>query len=111
MKIKVLYKQVGKPAEVREIEDDHKVLHEMCGGDFSASPVTSFVSLPELRNVWVHYHDTGKLIGLPLNCYIGAEPLVGNVVFYAADIEGAGIDLTANQIGALCTHVIKGVRQ
>lgn len=111
MKIKVFYKRVGKPPVVCEIEDDYKVLQEMCGGCFSASPVTSFVSLPELRNVWVYYHDTGKLIGLPFNCYIGAEPLVGHVVFYAADAEGAGMDLTAKQIGLLLMEVIKGVRQ
>ena len=111
MKIKVLYKQVGQRAEEREIEDDHEVLQELCGGHFSASPVSSFVSLSELRNVWVYYHDTGKLIGLPFNCFIGTEPLVGHVVFYAADAEGAGIDLTAKQIGLLLMEVIKGARQ
>lgn len=111
MKIKVLYKQVGKPAEVREIEDDYKVLQELCGGCFSASAVTSFVPLWELRNVFVYYHDTGKLIGLPFNCFIGSEPLVGNVVFYAYDAHGDGIDLTENQITVLalmlaCEHVV-----
>lgn len=97
MKIKIVYKSVGEPAKELEIEDDYKVIRELCGGSFSAYHVTQFVPVPELRNVVLYCHDTGKLIGLPYNCHIGSEPLVGNIVFYAYDRHGAGIDLTKRQ--------------
>ena len=101
MKIKVLYKPVGQPAEIRTIEDDYKVIRELCGGFFSGYSVNSFVSLPELHNVVFYCNDTGKLDGLPPNCFIGKELLVGNILFYAYDKHGNGMDMTTEQISVL----------
>lgn len=105
MKIRVLYKPVGKPSAVREIEDDYKVIQQMCGGCFSAYSVTSFIREPVLRNVVLYCNDTGKLDGLPFNCFIGPEPLVGDIVFYAYDEHGEGIDLTAEQCNILKKYI------
>ncbi|MCI8488053.1 MAG: DUF3846 domain-containing protein [Clostridia bacterium] len=106
MKIKVLYKQVGKPAEVREIEDDHHVIRELIGGPFSGYFVKSFVPDPHLYNVAIFCHDEGKLIGLPANCYIGSELLVGDIVLYAANEHGEGMDITGFQ-ATLLSHYLK----
>lgn len=100
-KIKVLYKEVGKLAQVREIEDDYKVLQELCGGLFSGYGVRQFVSLPELHNVVLYCNDTGKLDGLPPNCFIGEELLVGNILFCAYDEHGEHMDITDEQITVL----------
>lgn len=69
MKVRMGYKVVGKPLEAREIEDDYKVIQELCGGFFSGYSVTQFVDLPELHNVVLYCNDTGKLDGLAPNCY------------------------------------------
>lgn len=102
MTVKVLYKPVGKPAEVREIEDDYKVIQELCGGAFSGYSVRQFVGSSIvagtiLCNVVLYSNDTGKLDGLPLNCFIGPELLVGDVLFYAYDEHGEGMDITGLQ--------------
>lgn len=110
MKVKVLCKQVGKAAELRDVEDDYRVLQQMCGGCFSAYSVTSFVREPDLRNVVIYCNDTGKLDGLPPNCFIGSELFVGDIVFYAYDHEGGGIDLTGYQ-ALLLTMCIKDLRE
>lgn len=97
---KVIVKEVGKPAEVRQIPDTSDAIHAITGY-FSGYSAASFVPFPEFANVMLLCNDTGKLDGLPFNCYFGAEPLVGNVVFAAYDHEGETIDLTQTQITLL----------
>lgn len=106
MKVRMGYKVVGKPLEAREIEDDYKVIQELCGGFFSGYSVTQFVDLPELHNVVLYCNDTGKLDGLAPNCYIGKELLVGNIAFFAFDEHGEHIDITDRQVQLILNNIL-----
>lgn len=105
MKVQTVVKNVSEPAKVCAIEDDYREYQKICGGCFSGYSAYSFLPFPLLRNVMLLCNDTGKLDGLPYNCHIGSEPLVGNVVFVAYGNHGETIDLTDEQqvllLGAL----------
>lgn len=100
---KVLYKPVGKAPYIKVVPDDYKEFQKIVGGVYSGYYVKSFIrdQTGVLSDVMLLCHDEGKLIGLPFNCYIGLEPLVGPILFVAHDNEGNVIDITYEQIRAI----------
>lgn len=96
----VLVKEVDKPAEVRRIPDTWEAIRNITGL-FSGYHVQSFVPFFELKNVMLICNDTGKLDGLPFNCFLGTEMLVGNILFTAYGSNGDSVDLTDLQIDLL----------
>lgn len=78
-KIRVIYKEPGKPAEVREIPNTLEALQEAVGGYIET--LTFATDCAAIVN------EEGKLRGLPANfCFLG-EVLVGNVLFVGVDGE------------------------
>ena len=82
--IKVVYKEPGKSAEVRTIENDLHVLQELVGGWIQMVNIQSDVALI--------CNEEGKLLDLQPNVYVHGigDVVVGPIVFAGVD----GEDLT-----------------
>lgn len=79
-KIRVIFKEPGKQAEVREIPNTLEALQEAVGGYIET--VTFASDCAAIVN------EEGKLRGLPMNIKFLGEVLVGNVLFVGVDGEG-----------------------
>lgn len=78
-KIRVIYKEPGKPAEVREIPNTLEAMQEAVGGYIET--LTFATDCAAIVN------EEGKLRGLPVNFELLGEVLVGNVLFVGVDGE------------------------
>lgn len=94
-KIRVLVKEPGKPAEVREIKNTLKAMQAIVGGNIEALQIT--------ESVICYLNDEGKLIKLAPNFVIMHDITVcdivcGPVVFFRSDGDGNEISLTLTDI-------------
>lgn len=96
-KIRVLVKEPGKPAEVREIENTLKTMQAIVGGNIEALQIT--------ENVICYLNDEGKLLKLAPNFLNLLDVICGTAVFMRADEEGNEIDLTMSDIIFLTEHL------
>lgn len=92
--VKVCIKFVDSAFEICDIADDARVFRDIIGGHFSGYHLSSFHSGFAGQPLMVLCHDEGKLIGLPINFFIGAEPIVGNALIVRYDACGDTVDLT-----------------
>ena len=77
--IRVIFKEPGKTAEVREIPNTLEALQEAVGGYIETMTFTSDCA--------VIVNEEGKLRGLPVNFGFLGDVLVGNVLFVGVDGE------------------------
>ena len=86
--MKVVYREPGKSPEVREIENDLKVLQELVGG---------YIETIRFNGITMIINEEGKLKGLPVNfLMVGngyAQAIVGPVIFCRSE----GFDFTSLQ--------------
>ena len=87
--MKVVYKEPGKSPEVREIDNDLKVLQELVGG---------YIETVRYNNLTMIINEEGKLKGLPINFFVlhgdlSSEAIVGPVIFCRSE----GFDFTSLQ--------------
>lgn len=84
--MKVVYKEPGKSPEVREIDNDLKVLQELVGG---------YIETVRFNDITMIINEEGKLNGLPVNfLMVGngyAQAIVGPVIFCRSE----GFDFTS----------------
>lgn len=94
--IRVLVKEPGKPAEVREIENTLEAFQTIVGGHIEALRITDSLAC--------YIHDEGKLIKLAPNFVIPAfnpakfDIVCGPAVFFRSDGEGNETSLTFTDI-------------
>lgn len=84
--MKVVYREPGKSPEVREIDNDLKVLQELVGG---------YIETVRFNDITMIINEEGKLNGLPVNfLMVGngyAQAIVGPVIFCRSE----GFDFTS----------------
>ncbi len=77
--IKVFVKEPGKPAEVKEIENDWLTFKSLIGGG-----TLEVVTIG--AGIMMYIDDEGKLKDLPFNFRLGtSDYVVGNAVFFGND--------------------------
>lgn len=85
-RMKILYKSPGMAPEVKEIENDLKVLQELVGG---------YIETVRFNGITMIINEEGKLKGLPVNfLMVGngcAQAIVGPVIFCRSE----GVDFTS----------------
>jgi hypothetical protein len=90
--IKVVVKEPGKPAEVKEIENDWLTFKDLIGCEI-------FSSVTIGAGIIMYIDDVGKLKDLPFNFRLGtSDYVVGNAVFFSNDGGEDEQSLTDNQI-------------
>lgn len=94
-KIRVLVKDPGKPAEVREIDNTLEAVQAIVGGNIEALRISD--------SVFCYLNDEGKLINLAPNFVITngrtvSDIVCGPVIFFRSDSEGNEISLTLTDI-------------
>ena len=95
-RIRVLVKEPGKPAEVREIENTLEGFRSIVGGHIEALHITDSLAC--------YIHEEGKLIKLAPNFVIPTysaasfDILCGTAVFFRSDGEGNETSLTFTEI-------------
>lgn len=84
--MKVVYREPGKSPEVREIDNDLKVLQELVGG---------YIETVRFNDITMIINEEGKLNGLPVNFLMVdngcAQAIVGPVIFCRSE----GFDFTS----------------
>ena len=97
MKIRVLVKELGKPAEVREIENTLEAFQAIVGGHIEALRIRDALCC--------YVNEEGKLLNLQPNFIIGrqyvsnVDIIVGTAVFFRSeDDEDSEISLTLTDI-------------
>ena len=97
MKIRVLVKEPGKPAEVREIENTLEAFQAIVGGHIEALRIRD--------DLCCYVNEEGKLLNLQPNFIIGrqyvsnVDIIVGTAVFFRSeDDEDSEISLTLTDI-------------
>lgn len=88
--MKVIVKEVGKNPEVREIENDLKVLNQLVGGYIEVVRVDD--------DILLICNEEGKIQGLPLNFSMGYDAIAGTAVFVSFDGKEDFTDLNDWQI-------------
>ena len=103
---RIVVKEPGKPAEVREVTLDYPTMSDLVGGwiELVRIPLGDGLVLD------MYLNEEGKIEGLPLNFYfppsVGTLPMdcaVGPVFFCNSDSEGLSIGLTQAEIDAVLT--------
>lgn len=94
-KIRVLVKEPGKPAEVREIDNTLEAVQAIVGGHIETLRISD--------SVFCYLNDEGKLINLAPNFVITngrkvCDIVCGPAVFFRSDGEGNEISLTLTDI-------------
>ena len=95
-RIRVLVKEPGKLAEVREIENTLAAVQRIIGGHIEALRIS--------EDIACYMHDEGKLIKLAPNLAVparsasGFDIICGPVMFFRSDGEGNEISLTLTDI-------------
>ena len=95
-KIRVLVKEPGKAAEVREIENTLSALQKIVGGHIEALRIS--------ENIACYIHEEGKLKKLAPNFVVPAEGfgiadiVCGPAVFFRFDFDGSETSLTLTDI-------------
>lgn len=79
-KIKILYKQVGKPCEVREIENTLEAKQELVGG---------LIEIIPFHNVLLVCNEEGKLLNMPPNLLFKYDYIAGDCFFIGDDFENS----------------------
>lgn len=103
-KIRVLVKEPGKPAEVREIENTLEAFRAIVGGHIEAVRISDDIAC--------YINEEGKLQDLapnllvPLQRTAGLEVICGPAVFFRADLEGNETSLTLCDIIA-CDMLVR----
>lgn len=77
--MRVVYKEPGKDAEIRDIKNELDVLQNLVGGWIEC--------LRFIEGVYMILNEEGKLIGLTPNFYYGWDTIVGPVIFVGDDGE------------------------
>ncbi len=96
MMIRVVHKTPGQPAEVVNVDNSLESFQGLLDGGYLEA-----VFYPR-TGVFAYIDEEGKLKGLPLNFYVGSEPIVGPAVFSKTDDEGEDIGLTEAEAAAVC---------
>lgn len=78
--MRILYKEPFKDAEVKEIEDDLKVMQELVGGYIETVKIMNGVDIVMVVN------DMGKINNLKPNIISSQDVIVGNIFFVGIDI-------------------------
>ena len=92
--MKVVVKEPQKEPEIREIENDLKVLQEIVGGHIEV------VRMPFSEDIYIILDDEGKLKGYDPNIlFMRGDVIVGTVIFVASTDEDFD-DLSEDQIDA-----------
>ena len=76
--MRVIYKEVGKPAVFREVENDVKPLQSLVGGYIQAVPF-------DMDGLLLVCNEEGKMSGLQPNFKYHHDTVVGNVFFCRAE--------------------------
>lgn len=85
-KIRVVVKEPHRPAEIREVEPDHRAFNQIVGG------YIEFVRLT--TNVGFYANEEGLLKDLPYNIYCNGQPIAGAIVVVRYDAEGNELSLS-----------------
>ena len=77
-KIKIIFKEPGKPCEVKEIENELKVLQELVGG---------LIEVINFDDLLLICNEEGKLMNLEPNLLFEFDYIAGNCLLVGDDFE------------------------
>ena len=91
--IRVLIKQAGEKARIRQIDDDYKAMQEIVGGHLAHLMLT--------KDLTMLVDDDGKLKHREPNFVTDFDVILGTVIFAGVDGEDL-TDITDEQIQDIC---------